>query len=355
MTFRHLHTNGVSRAGINATTRSSALGAGFVALFLSAIPGAPAVAEAEAQEAGLTTVYLVRHAETQADGSADPPLSAAGEARAERLARMLAGAGLTSIHTTPYRRATATAGAVGRAVGVAPAEYDPADLAAFAAKLREQGGAHLVVGHSNTTPALVQLLGGDAAGGIPEGEYGRVYQLTLGAAATRTAVLGYPGGPLAEPPHRAGERPAADPADVGSVEAIVAALYDVISGPAGEAREWDRLRSLFLPTARMVPVQRDEQGRVRHRAMTVEDYVAGSGPMIEKIGFREREVARRVERFGDVAHVFSTYVGHREGDAEPFLEGLNSIQLIHDGDRWWVASLAWSPARPDLPIPPRYR
>lgn len=144
------------------------------------------------------------------------------------------------------------------------------------------------------------------------------------------------------------------PGDVESLDAIVAALYDVISGPTGQARDWDRMRSLFLPTARLIPVQRNAAGEVAYRAITVDEYVEGAGPGIEAMGFREHEVARRVDAFGDVAHVFSTYEGFREGDEEPFLSGLNSIQLIFDGSRWWIASLAWSPTRPDLPIPPEY-
>jgi phosphohistidine phosphatase SixA len=316
---------------------------------------APATAAAAQDPAASTVVYLVRHAETAADGTRDPALSDAGRDRAGRLARMLASAGLTAIHTTPFQRTRGTARAVAEPVGLTAAEYDPGDMEGFAAMLKEAGGRHLVVGHSNTTPALVGLLGGDPGGPIAEDEYGRVYRLDIAATGVTTAILGYPGGYLADPPPPAGAGPGADPADVETVEALVAALYDVISGPAGEPRDWDRLRGLFLPTARMIPVQRTPDGRVARRAMTVEDYVRTSGPVIERMGFREHEVARQVEQFGDVAHVFSTYAGFREGDTEPFLEGLNTIQLVYDGERWWISSLAWSPARPDLPIPPRYR
>jgi hypothetical protein len=244
---------------------------------------------------------------------------------------------------------------VATAAGLTVREYDPADLRGFAARLLEEGGRHLVVGHSNTTPALVQLLGADPAGPIAEDDYGRFYLLTADDDGARVVVSGYPGGFLADPPPAAGATSRAAPGDVESVEALVAALYDVISGPAGQPRNWDRMRSLFLPTARLIPVQRAPDGQVRYRPLTVEEYVRGSGAAIEEMGFREAEVARRIDRFGDVAHVFSTYEGYREGVAEPILSGINSIQLIHDGDRWWIASLTWSPARPELPIPPRYR
>lgn len=171
-----------------------------------------------------------------------------------------------------------------------------------------------------------------------------------GGCARAAQVTPTPSATLPE----AAPTPEARPADVASVDAIVAALYDAISGPAGQPRDWDRLRSLFLPTARMIPVQRAADGRVAWRPLSVEDYIESSGAAIEEMGFRERQIASRVERFGDVAHVFSSYEGHREGVEEPIARGVNSIQLIFDGARWWVASLTWAPERSDLPLPPRY-
>lgn len=328
---------------------------GLIALAITLVALAAVASTAVAQDMEAAVIYLVRHAETVADGSSDPALSEQGLERAAQLARMLGGAGLTAVHATPYQRTRETAARVADAAGLTVTEYDPGDLRSFADRLRKQGGRHLVVGHSNTTPALVRHLGGDPAGPITEHEYGRVYVVTRDAGGVRTLVSGYPGGFLADPPPPAPSVPAARAADVESVESMVAALYAAISGPAGEPRDWDRLRSLFLPSARMIPVQKGPEGDVRYRALTVEEYIQGSGPMIESMGFREIEVARRVERFGEVAHVFSTYEGYREGVEEPMLSGLNSIQLINDGDRWWVASLAWAPATADRPIPPRYQ
>lgn len=312
---------------------------------LTPVLGTDGAGAVEAQEPPTTVVYLVRHAETEPDGTRDPALSSAGRERATALARTLSGAGLTAIHTTPYRRTRGTAGAVAEAVGLEPREYDPAELEAVASRLLEEAGTHLVVGHSNTTPELVRLLGGDPGGPISEDEYDRVYVVRVGPEGTRTVVTGTP---------EVGPSGQADSADVESVDAILAALYDVLSGPAGEARDWDRMRSLFLPSARLIPVQRGADGEVSYRALTVEDYIRTSGPVLEELGFREVEVARRLERFGEVAHAFSTYEGYREGVDDPILRGLNSIQLIHDGDRWWIASVAWAPERPDLPLPQRY-
>jgi len=154
-------------------------------LFLGAAPVA-------AQEAAppTTVIYLVRHAEKADDGTGDPPLSEAGERRAQALARMFADAGVTAVHTTAYRRTRATAAPIAAALGMTPREYDPRALEAFAQRLTGAGGRHLVVGHSNTTPELVRLLGGSAEP-MSEDEYGRFYEVTIGADGVRTVVLGY--------------------------------------------------------------------------------------------------------------------------------------------------------------------
>ena len=149
--------------------------------------------------------------------------------------------------------------------------------------------------------------------------------------------------------------PPANPADVASPDAIIAALYDVISGPAGQARNWDRMRSLFVPQAHLIPTGKRPSGESGHRVVDVEGYIANSGPYLEKNGFFEREIARRFERFGNVAHAFSTYESrHKAEDPEPFTRGINSIQLFHDGQRWWVVNVLWDSERPDNPIPEQY-
>lgn len=147
----------------------------------------------------------------------------------------------------------------------------------------------------------------------------------------------------------------ADPADVSTLDGIVAAVYDVISGPAGQARDWNRWHSLFAPGARLMPVGRSGDGTVTHRVMTPEDYATGSGPRLEQMGFFEVEVHRVTESFGQIAHLFSTYESRRNaGDAEPFARGINSFQLMNDGTRWWVLSILWDSERADNPIPARY-
>ncbi len=148
--------------------------------------------------------------------------------------------------------------------------------------------------------------------------------------------------------------PPADRADVESIDAIVLAVYDVISGPAGEQRDWDRMRSLFAPGARLIPLGPRQSGGFGHRMLSLEDYIASSGPVLEQNGFFEVEIHRVTEEFGNIAHLFSTYESRRNvDDPEPFVRGINSFQLFNDGERWWILNIFWTDER-TAPIPPRY-
>ena len=147
----------------------------------------------------------------------------------------------------------------------------------------------------------------------------------------------------------------ADAKDVASADAIVAALYDAISGPAGQKRNWDRFRSLFAPGARLIPagVGPDKKGRIR--TMSPDEYASTSGPRLEQSGFFEREISRTGESFGTVTHAFSTYESRRLAtDEKPFARGINSIQLFNDGARWWVVTIYWDSERPGNEIPARF-
>jgi hypothetical protein len=141
--------------------------------------------------------------------------------------------------------------------------------------------------------------------------------------------------------------------DVETVEGIVKALYEVVSGPAG-GRDWERERSLLHPHARLMPT-RPEPGGAVVDVFDCEGYIASRSPFFAANSFYETEVAHRVERFGNIAHVWSTYESRRSlEDAEPFMRGINSIQLFHDGDRWWVMSVLWDNERPGNPLPAEY-
>jgi len=149
---------------------------------------------------------------------------------------------------------------------------------------------------------------------------------------------------------------AADPADVASLDSIMKAVYDVISGDAGKTRDWDRFRSLFYDGARLIPTGKDAQsGAVTAHVLAPDDYVKRVEPFFAKQGFYERETARRVETYGAVTHVFSTYESrHSLADKTPFARGINSFQLFNDGKRWWVMTIYWQAETPELPIPPQY-
>ena len=160
----------------------------------------------------------------------------------------------------------------------------------------------------------------------------------------------------ARPP--AATAPAAAPThsvDVQSVDAIVAALYDTISGPAGGARDWARLHSLFAPDARLMAVGARPEGGFGARSMSVDDYIARVTPVFARTGFYEKEAARTTETFGQIVHVFSTYESrHAAADARPFQRGINSIQLFNDGRRWWIVHLVWRAEDDKLALPERY-
>lgn len=148
---------------------------------------------------------------------------------------------------------------------------------------------------------------------------------------------------------------AARAADVESIDGIVAALYDVISGPAGKPRDWDRMRSLFAPEAHLMIVGPRPEGSYALRTLTVEDYITRNSKAFATMGFFERELARTSDSFGQIAQVFSTYESrHAAGDAKPFQRGINSLQLYNDGKRWWVVNLVWRAEDERLPLPERY-
>lgn len=126
----------------------------------------------------------------------------------------------------------------------------------------------------------------------------------------------------------------------------IADVYAVISGPAGKARDWDKMRSLFTPDARLTAISAKGLN-----GMTVEQYIEKSGPVLTQHGFTERELARRVEVYGNIAYVWSSYEGTTT-DNSFHVRGINSFQLARGADgRWLVQSIFWQPERPQLPLP----
>jgi hypothetical protein len=156
----------------------------------------------------------------------------------------------------------------------------------------------------------------------------------------------------------------ANPSDVSSIDAIVTAAYDSISGRAGEKRNWDRARSLYYPGARLIPTARPMTGeewqvtsenKIAPQILDIEGFIARVEPFFKENGFYEKEIARRTEQFGRIAHVWSTYESrHNTDDPEPFMRGINSIQLFHDGSRWWIVTIYWQQESLVDPIPAKY-
>ena len=136
--------------------------------------------------------------------------------------------------------------------------------------------------------------------------------------------------------------PVANPDDVKSEDAIIKSMYSVISGPAGEKRNWDRFRSLFTPKGTLAAVVKNRAGKVVIANMTPEDYITRSGPYIEENGFFERESKRKSMRSIDLVNVLSEYESRKKlDDKKPFETGTNSIQLYFDGSRWYIHSILW--------------
>lgn len=152
------------------------------------------------------------------------------------------------------------------------------------------------------------------------------------------------------PPDPFAGAPAAKPSDVDSVDHILAALYDVISGPAGP-RDWNRFRSLFIPTAHLTSTGKAPDGSIRVRPNSVDDYANGAGSYFLKNGFFESSIVNRIESYGQVTQVFSSYESRHNAGEAPFARGINSIQMLNDGKRWWIVSILWDSERPDNPLP----
>jgi hypothetical protein len=190
----------------------------------------------------------------------------------------------------------------------------------------------------------------------------RSLEVTLACSVAVMTAAGFSGGAARSQEQRAKPRTAvaARPDDVKSIDTILAALYDTISGPAG-GRDWDRLRSLFYAGARLIPCGKVPQNQgggepaVAAHVLTVEEFIKRAEPGVKAQGFLEREIARRVERFGAIAHVFSTYESrHAASDPQPFVRGINSIQLFFDGSRWSVVTIFWDSERAGQSIPEEY-
>ena len=143
--------------------------------------------------------------------------------------------------------------------------------------------------------------------------------------------------------------------NVKTLDKTLETLYAVISGEKGETRDWDLFRFLFHPDAKLIPSGKNREGKIGARFMTPDDYVNTSGNYLVENGFYEIELQREVDTFGNVTQVFSTYESYRsKNDKEPFMRGINSIQLLNDGNRWWIINIYWVQESEENPIPKQY-
>jgi hypothetical protein len=144
--------------------------------------------------------------------------------------------------------------------------------------------------------------------------------------------------------------PAPKPEDVKSVEAIMHAAYDVISGPAGP-RDWNRFRSLFLPQARFTQVGKGPDRAVFVISWSVDEFIRDAGAVFAKDPFYENAIVNQPQSYGNMTQVLSSYESHRSLGDKPFERGVNSFQVLNDGKRWWIVSIFWDSERPDNPLP----
>jgi hypothetical protein len=154
----------------------------------------------------------------------------------------------------------------------------------------------------------------------------------LSAAALSTATL-------AAPPS------APAPADLAGIDQAIRGTYSVISGPPGQKRDFDRMRALFAPGALLRVIT--PKGI---RGGSLDDYIAKSGPILEKEGFTETELGRRTEIYGNLATVWSSYDG-RTASGSFHERGINSFQLVRVDGKWLVASILWQEETPAFPLP----
>lgn len=143
-------------------------------------------------------------------------------------------------------------------------------------------------------------------------------------------------------------------ADVSTIDGMIDAWYGVISGPAGKPREWSRDRTLYIRDLRFVDVGWDKAGKPAPRIVNHQEYVDASDPGMTERGFFEKEIHRVTERFGPIAHVWSTYESRQTENGPIIARGINSIELFWDGKRWWIANGIWTDETKDNPIPKEY-
>lgn len=146
-----------------------------------------------------------------------------------------------------------------------------------------------------------------------------------------------------------------DSSKVKTLDSTIKTLYNVISGEKGVKRNWELFKYLFKPGAKLIPSGQYNDNIYKVRYMSPQDYIESSGEWLIKNGFFEKEIHRDVNTFGNITHVFSTYESFVSAtDKKPFMRGINSIQLLNDGKRWWVINIYWTQESEENLIPKKY-
>lgn len=139
------------------------------------------------------------------------------------------------------------------------------------------------------------------------------------------------------------------------LDKTIKTLYASISGAAGEQRDTTLIRSMFITEGRLSPIGINKEGRITSRVLTVSQYLSGLMRLTKEKGFFEKELFRKTDIFGNMAHVLSTYQSFQSGDDKvPFQRGINSLQLMYDGTDWKIMSITWNAESEEYPIPQKY-
>jgi hypothetical protein len=193
-------------------------------------------------------------------------------------------------------------------------------------------------------PVVLAIVGNASFGGAQDQK----------EAAPAAAPRGANAGPSAAAAKGATDLPPANPKDVESLDAIVTAVYDVISGPPGP-RDWNRFNSLFAADARLIAVRKPKDGgKPSLVVMTPKGYEERAGKHFLEHGFFEHEIGRKTDSFGAMTHIYTTYESRETKDGKAIDRGINSMEFFYDGTRWWCVQIYWDSERPGNPIPEKY-
>jgi hypothetical protein len=154
-----------------------------------------------------------------------------------------------------------------------------------------------------------------------------------------------------QPEKKAAAKPR--PEDVSSPNAIIKAMYETISGPAGP-RNWYRERSLYLEGARLIPIGKRAHKDGGLEIMSIDEWIEDAKSFLEENGFYETEIMRKMHSYGNIVQAFSTYESRNNPDGNPIVRGVNSIQLLKKGGRWWIVTVMWDNESRDNPIPEEF-